>query len=431
MEQQRKSFFSRKCIQILFRSAAVFLAAAVIPLFLGCLPDSFSSSLDDSGLWVRQVTASRNDTQRTVMWQSRSAMPQASLDYRRADDSQVMHEAADSSLYTGSGGEEAVSYWIYTVRLQGLVPGSDYEYRIRQGDRTGPWHTMKTDGGGSFDMLVYPDFQFTDPGVWKNTAQQGFRQHGEAAFFVNMGDLVDNGQNVRMWQSWMDGVKGMIDRIPEAPVMGNHETYSLDWKEKWPDDYLALFALPQEEQHEGLYYSFDWGDAHFAVLNSQTEELKSFRPDLMKEQTEWLRKDLAQTKKKWKIVMMHKDVLQYSTTKDPGRAPGFSQWGREWMPVFDEAGVDLVLTAHLHTYRRRGHILNFQRSTAGPLYIVTGVAGDSRYPDLWLPHPLDEMTAPQPETDNYMTLSFRDNELVIASWLPDGTKIDEYTLQKP
>ena len=139
---------------------------------------------------------------------------------------------------------------------------------------------------------------------------------------------------------------------------------------------------------------------------------------------------MAQTHKKWKIVMMHKDVLVYGTTKNPDQESGFSQWGKEWMPVFDEGGADLVLTAHLHTYRRRGHILNFQRSERGPLYIVSGLAGDSRYPDLWLPHPLDEITAPQPETDNYMTLSFQEQDLVISSWLPDGTRIDEYTLHK-
>lgn len=95
------------------------------------------------------------------------------------------------------------------------------------------------------------------------------------------------------------------------------------------------------------------------------------------------------------------------------------------MPLFDEAGIDLVLSAHLHTYRNRGHIKNFRRDAAGPLYILTGVAGNVRYPGLWVDHALDEFVAPQPETDNYLTLDAGEDALIIRCFLPDGTKIDE------
>ena len=50
------------------------------------------------------------------------------------------------------------------------------------------------------------------------------------------------------------------------------------------------------------------------------------------------------------------------------------------MPVFDASHVDLVLSAHLHTYRDRGRIYDFRRAETGPYYIITGVAGDVRYP---------------------------------------------------
>lgn len=52
------------------------------------------------------------------------------------------------------------------------------------------------------------------------------------------------------------------------------------------------------------------------------------------------------------------------------------------MPVFDASHVDLVLSAHLHTYRDRGRIYDFRRAETGPYYIITGVAGDVRYPGL-------------------------------------------------
>ena len=55
--------------------------------------------------------------------------------------------------------------------------------------------------------------------------------------------------------------------------------------------------------------------------------------------------------------------------------------------------------AHLHTYRNRGHIRNFQRNEKGPLYILTGVAGNVRYPGLWVDHALDQKVTPQPERE--------------------------------
>ena len=100
------------------------------------------------------------------------------------------------------------------------------------------------------------------------------------------------------------------------------------------------------------------------------------------------------------------------------------------MPVFDALGIDLVLTAHLHTYRNRGHIEAFRRSPKGSVYILTGVAGDVRYPNLWVDHALDEAVAPQPETDNYLVLEAKDAQLVVECFLPDGTRIDRVEMVK-
>ena len=46
----------------------------------------------------------------------------------------------------------------------------------------------------------------------------------EARFFINMGDIVDNGEDHTQWQAWFNGVEGIMDRLPFVPLMGNHET---------------------------------------------------------------------------------------------------------------------------------------------------------------------------------------------------------------
>ena len=58
------------------------------------------------------------------------------------------------------------------------------------------------------------------------------------------------------------------------------------------------------------------------------------------------------------------------------------------------------------------------------------MAGNVRYPGLWVDHALDQKVAPQPETDNYLTLKASRDTLAIGCYLPDGTELDAQTLQK-
>jgi hypothetical protein len=90
----------------------------------------------------------------------------------------------------------------------------------------------------------------------------------------------------------------------------------------------------------------------------------------------------------------------------------------------------VVLTGHLHTYRNRGHIYNYRRDSRGPLYILTGVAGDVQSKNLWKRSPYDIAAAPEPETGNYMVMEAEDTQLKFCCYLPDGTKIDEAVVKK-
>lgn len=184
------------------------------------------------------------------------------------------------------------------------------------------------------------------------------------------------------------------------------------------------------------YYSYDYGDVHYVVLDTQLYESNHednhdiHHPDLYDVQVQWLRQDLTNTTKKWTVVIMHRDPFQYAFDRSgASRDVGFNEEGILFMPIFDEFNVDLVLSAHLHSYRNRGHVRHFERNESGPLYILTGIAGDARKPK-WKEHPLDVYVAPQPETNNYMTMTVSFNKLTIRSFLPDGTLIDESIIEK-
>lgn len=377
---------------------------------------------------IRQVITADSTTSRTFMWQSDYAEENPVVEYRQAgDDDSLMQLPASSDAFSDDG----VTTYIHTAAVSDLKPGTAYEYRVGAGDKRSDWQSFHTAQGHDFKALIFPDSQSSDYSVWAATAQPAWQRNQDAQFFINMGDLVDNGQDHYQWNAWFDVVGDMIARIPVVPLLGNHETYDKDWKVRMPEAYLHLFALPRidREKYQNQFYSFDYGDVHFVVLNTQSQELADFEPSLDEDEVAWFKEDMAKTTKKWKIVLMHKDPLQYGFANRPQpREEGFSPEGRLWMPLFDQYSVDAVLSAHLHTYRDRGHIRNFQRDESGPLYLITGVAGNVQYPGLWKQHSLDEYVAPQPETDNYMTLEATNDSLTFRSFLPDGQLLEEKSI---
>lgn len=120
-------------------------------------------------------------------------------------------------------------------------------------------------------------------------------------------------------------------------IGGNHENYSLQWKPYRGDLYLNLFDLPLNGP-EGLQkqaYSYDYGDVHFSVIDTQQEELNEWKPELIASQVSWLERDLAASDKKWKIVLVHRNLFRYQD----GRP---NELGSALFPVIDRGNVDVV-----------------------------------------------------------------------------------------
>ena len=378
---------------------------------------------------IRQVITQDSTTSRTIMWQSQFSEDKAVVEYRRKDSEDIWAVPADNEEFT----DDDTTTYIHTAALTDLTPGTTYEYRVGYEKKRSDWMPLQTAQGNTFKALIFPDSQSSDYSAWAATKDPAWQTNPDAQFFINMGDLVDNGQDHYQWNAWFDVVADMASQIPVAPIMGNHETYNRDWKIRMPVAYLHLFSLPKLENpdYQNQFYSFDYGDVHFIVLNTQITEMAQFQPQLLADEMEWFRKDIRSTSKKWKVVLMHKDPLQYGFANRPEpREEGFSPEGKDWMPLFDEYGVDVVLSAHLHTYRDRGHIADFKRNPQGPLYIITGVAGNVQYPGLWKQHALDEYVAPQPETDNYLVMQATDDTLSFSSYLPSGELLHTSTVQK-
>lgn len=380
----------------------------------------------------RQIVAADNKTARTIMWEAKVKQPYT-LDYRLTGEKNIKTVQAQDSSFD----DAKYNYIQYTARLADLAAGKTYEYRINTAQSKGRWHKLQTENGDGFTALIFPDSQSANYSGWQQLAREAYKRHPESSFYVNMGDLVDNGQDGSQWRAWFNSVSPFSDSLPLAPLLGNHEAYSLDWKACQPVAYTHLFNVPQNglAKYPNQFYSFDYGPVHFVVLDTNFPEMKDFQPDLLADELPWLEKDLAASKAKWKVVLMHRDIFLYGFGPESKRAQTKTQlldFSYQLMPVFEKYKVDAVLTAHLHTYRRRVPLQNFKPAPKGEgiTYILTGVAGDVRYPKLWGDFEWDAAVAPKPETANYMTMKVDENSLEFKAYLPDGKQFDEVKLAK-
>ena len=391
--------------------------------------------LDSESRYIRQIVAQDNSTSRTIMWQSDSSESDAIIEYRLEESKNIQSIGATDKAFTDDGS----TTYIHEATLTGLTPKTKYEYRVGYGsDRRSDWYPLETAGASVYDVLIYPDSQSGDYSQWEEIVKDSAHRNPRTALYISMGDLVDNGEQDYQWRTWLNSIRPLSANVPLATTLGNHEMYTLDWKMREPYAYLNYFAVPPNgnEIFNRRYYSYDFGDAHYVVLDTQLYESNHddnhdvHHPDLYDVQVQWLRQDLTNNTKKWTVVLMHRDPFQYAFDR-PGasRAAGFDEEGVLFMPIFDEFNVDLVLSAHLHSYRTRGHVRNFERDASGPLYILTGIAGDARRPK-WKEHPLDIYVAPDREKNNYMTMTVTPNKLIVKAFLPDGTQLDESVIEK-
>jgi predicted phosphodiesterase len=388
------------------------------------MPKKVYTSFDKDAGQIMHVVAADMKHERTISWKTSAVGEAGTLEIRAKQSQNITRWSAEArELPSYNGGKP---FTLYTVHITGLAAGTVYEYRVSVGKQQSAWQEFKTEPEStSFRVLIFGDSQSVNYNDWASTAQAAWKNNKDAAFFINMGDLVDNGQDEAQWNAWFDGAASLLAAMPVVPVMGNHETYSLDWKMATPDYYLAFFALPMNGP-EGLkqyVFAYDFGDVRFIVLNTQLNELQDWYADLIEVQKKWLEKELSQTQKKWKVVLMHRGIWEQPFTSV------FEGIGKTFVPIFDKYQVDLVFTGHVHSYARTKALKNCRSNPCGTVYITTGHSGDIVW-DKSSQNPLDDFYYNPLDMPNYLVLEATQDMLKITVFKQNGELIDQTEIKK-
>ncbi len=308
-----------------------------------------------------------------------------------AAQSRVAYGTSSSALNDTASSSGTTEF--HHVLLDNLNPGTVYYYKVLPSGDVKHFRTFPN-SADSFNFIAFGDTRDGD-----NPHQQIMNRMWDYDFVLvtHSGDLVGRGNRWSDWTTFFDIEDTVISYKQFLPAVGNHE---------YPyTQFDSLFKLP--EGNNNNYYSLDYGNAHFVVLNTQS--------DISAEST-WLVNDLQAANNNpnivWKFANFHRPP--YSS----GPHGSASDIRAKWCPVLEEYGVDIVFNGHDHDYERSIDI-------NGTVYIVTGGGGAPLYnPDSnW-------WTAHVEGTYHFCLIEIRDDDLLLKAIKRDGTVFDTLRLHK-
>ena len=166
-------------------------------------------------------------------------------------------------------------------------------------------------------------------------------------FILHTGDMVEYSLYEQYWRSMIDYNFRYLASIPMMHISGNHETTYRNGAYEQLKHFNVMF--PSQNNKNGYYYTFDYGNTRFIMLN--TNRLTGNK--LTDDQYNWLVSALQNNDQKWTIVALHNPMYSVGQWGADSSKNQISLALREQLvDLFAENHVDLVLQGHDHTYSK-------------------------------------------------------------------------------
>lgn len=310
--------------------------------------------------------------------------------------------------------------YINGVTLNGLTPGTQYSYRVGDGEHWSEVMTFTTSDPESRDtrFFVIGDTQLSgsltedaDEIALMNAIAEQVNKNNPT-FGIQTGDFVDNAGNLSQWTEILDVFTENYSDIPIVQVLGNHEYYG----NTSGDIAAALWTLPDKN-----YYSVEYNDVYVAVINYAAE---------LEEACAWLIEDAQKSECTWKVLAVHQPAY-YTNPK------GSSEAFNRYIPsAAEKAGINVVFSGHDHSYARTQPMLGGAVNEDGIVYYICGDLGEKSRGDEYtaVNNPdFNFAIISQEYTSVYIEVEANGYQMVITAYdvSEDGAEVlDSYTIFK-
>lgn len=257
--------------------------------------------------------------------------------------------------------QETASKTDHKLTLPNLTPATRYYYSV------GTPASVLAGGDSSYSFVTSPPVgTVRNTRIWvlgdSGTANAGARAVRDAYYaytgtrrtdlWLMLGDnAYTNGTDADYQRAVFDMYPTMLRQTVLWPTLGNHDGYSAD-SQSLSGPYYSIFTLPRGAQAGGVpsgteaYYSFDYANIHFVCLDSFDSNRSPGGAMLT-----WLRNDLAATRQTWIVAFFHHPPYSKGS-HDSDTEAQLIDMRENALPILEDAGVDLVLSGHSHSYER-------------------------------------------------------------------------------
>ena len=296
------------------------------------------------------------------------------------------------------------SHYLYESNLKALQPGKKYQYRVKCENTYHSTSYFKTTPGKDEPIkFVAMGDSRSNPHIFKAVLDRV--NDISPDLIISMGDLVENGGNYSQWEEFYFGVASeVINHIPLLSTLGDHEGDGDNGE-------LFRYFLYPDQDVNNLWFSFDYGPAHFVSLD--------YRHPYNEKMIELFKNDISHSQAKWKFVYYHRPSYNLGGHR--------SVWGKDtWPKLFRKYQVDIVFAGHSHMFERFYPIRPSSQPESWPVtYITTAGAGAGLY-DI-TKHPFLAMTE---SVNHFSYIQIQDDELQFTAFLNDGSILDQFSISK-
>jgi predicted MPP superfamily phosphohydrolase len=248
----------------------------------------------------------------------------------------------------------------HEILLKKLVPNTQYYYRVNGvADKEFTFTTPPVEGIAQPTRIwILGDAGRADLKA-RSVKESFYNFNGSSTtdLVVMLGDnAYKSGTDKEYQEAFFDMFAPTISSTPVMPVIGNHDVIA-----DGGATYFDIFTLPVDGKTGGVpssteaYYSFNYSNIHFVALDSEISNRSTAGA-----MYNWLIADLAANDQDWTVVYFHHPPYSRGTHNSDSGSSAMTDMRRNYTPVFEQYGVDLVFSGHSHNYERSFPILGHQ-----------------------------------------------------------------------